>query len=251
MIMYSSVRDKPAAFRNKRFVLRGLLLASAAIALAGCNHVKPETTASIPTDYRLRHPIAIQEKERTMEVLIGTSRGALMPAQRAEVMGFASTWHREATGGILIDVPAGTPNQRSAAAALREIQSLLSSAGVPARSYAVRKYTPGSPTQLATIRMNYPRIVADAGPCGLWPEDLGPSMTPIYQANRPYWNLGCAYQHNLAAMVVNPADLVQPRGEDGTYSGRRNVVLEKYRKGEATATVYPDADKGKLSDVGK
>ncbi len=251
MIMYSSVRGKPAAFKTGRFVLRGLLLAGAAIALAGCNHVKPETTASIPTDYRLRHPIAIQEKERTMEVLIGTSRGALMAAQRAEVINFASTWHKEATGGILIDVPAGTANQHSAAATLREIQSLFASAGVPARSYAVRKYAPNSPTQMATIRLNYPRIVADAGPCGLWPEDLGPSVTPIYQTNRPYWNLGCAYQRNLAAMVANPADLVQPRGEDGAYSGRRAVVLEKYRKGEATATVYPDANQGKLSDVGK
>jgi pilus assembly protein CpaD len=35
------------------------------------------------------------------------------------------------------------------------------------------------------------------------------------------------------------------------YTGRRTTVLDKYHRGESTATVYPDADKGKISDVGK
>jgi pilus assembly protein CpaD len=52
-------------------------------------------------------------------------------------------------------------------------------------------------------------------------------------------------------MVENPADLVQPRGETPTYSGRRTITLDRYRNGQSTATVYPDADKGKISDVGK
>ena len=52
-------------------------------------------------------------------------------------------------------------------------------------------------------------------------------------------------------MVENPADLVQPRGEVPPYTGRRTTVLDKYHRGEGTATTYPDADKGKISDVGK
>ena len=40
----------------------------------------------------------------------------------------------------------------------------------------------------------------------------------VYIENRPYWNFGCATQRNLAAMVDNPADLVQPRGEAPAYS---------------------------------
>ena len=74
---------------------------------------------------------------------------------------------------------------------------------------------------------------------------------PVWCENRPYWNLGCAYQRNLAAMVDNPADLVQPRGETPIYAARRTQALDKYRKGEATATVYPNANEGKISDVGK
>lgn len=238
--------------RRARSAVTLLALASVGLVLGGCyRSPKPEITASIPSDYRLRHPIAIQEKERTLEVLVGTSRGGLTATQRAEVLAYASSWRGEGTGGIFIDVPVGTSNARSAHDALREIQSLLRASGVPARSSAVRTYTPGNPAQLATVRLNYPRVAADAGPCGLWPEDLGPSMSPIYQSNRPYWNHGCATQRNLAAMVVNPADLVQPRSETPAYTGRRGVVLEKYRKGEPTAATSADANKGKISDVGQ
>ncbi|MGH6784576.1 MAG: hypothetical protein ACREBP_08140 [Sphingomicrobium sp.] len=52
-------------------------------------------------------------------------------------------------------------------------------------------------------------------------------------------------------MVDNPSDLVQPRGEASAWAQRRNVVLEKYRKGEGTATTYPNASQGMISDVGK
>jgi pilus assembly protein CpaD len=32
---------------------------------------------------------------------------------------------------------------------------------------------------------------------------------------------------------------------------RRAVAFEKYRKGVATSTIYPEAEKAKLSDTGK
>jgi len=44
---------------------------------------------------------------------------------------------------------------------------------------------------------------------------------------------------------------VQPRGETPIYAARRTVVIDKYRKGENPATIYPNANDGKISDVGK
>ena len=72
-------------------------------------------------------------------------------------------------------------------------------------------------------------MTAEAGPCGEWPYDLGPTYHREHNENVQYWNFGCASQRNLAAMVDNKADLVQPRGEVPPYSGRRSTVLEKYR----------------------
>jgi pilus assembly protein CpaD len=229
------------------------LVAGLAAALGACTHTdQVNTTASIPDDYRLRHPIAIQEANRTVNIFVGNARGGLSAAQRADVVGLASVWLREGTGAIIAEVPAGTSNARVAADSFREVRSLLMAAGVPARGIIVRHYHPADPRLFATIRLTYPRIAAVAGPCGVWPDDLGPSIkNKDYLDNRPYWNFGCASQRNLAAIVDNPADLVQPRSETVPYTARRNTVLDKYRKGESTATQYPDADKAKISTVGQ
>ncbi len=235
---------------------RSLRLAGAlvglAVALGACAHTDDAVTASIPDDYHQRHPIAIEEGNKSIVVFVGSGRGGLTAEQRADVWGLGQSWAHEGTGGIAIDLPAGTPNARAATEALREIQSLLAAAGVPPNGVAIRRYQPDDPRHFAAIRLTYSKISAVAGPCGLWPEDLGPSIkNPRYLQNKQYYNFGCAAQRNLAAMVDNPADLVQPRAETPAYTIRRSEAFEKYRKGNSTTTLYPEADKAKLSDTGK
>jgi len=236
---------------------RSLRLLSAfvglSVALGACTNTTGEVvTASVPNDYRLRHPIAIQEADRSVVIFVGHARGGLSPSQRADVMGVAQAWVREGTGAIVADVPVDTPNSRAAANSFREVRALLAAGGVPSRGITLRHYHPDDPRTLATIRLSYPRIAAVAGPCGLWPEDLGPStLNNSYNENKPYYNFGCANQRNLAAMIDNPSDLVQPRPETPAYTARRTAAFEKYRKGESTTTTYPEADRAKLSDTGK
>ena len=218
--------------------------------LCGCNTTQ-QAVDNVPVDYRQRHPITLQEGTRAVDVFVGNGRGSLTPVQRADVLAFAQAWKRDATGGIVVDVPSGTPNERAASDVLHEVESIFGAAGVPSQAIAVHSYRPADPARLATIRLVYPRITAEAGPCGLWPHDLGPADAGEYEQNRPYWNLGCATQRNLAAMVDNPADLVQPRGDVPAYSARRTVVLDKYRKGDSTTTNYPNQNAGKISDVGQ
>jgi pilus assembly protein CpaD len=241
-----------SADRKRALRLTGALIVLA-VGLGACKHTGEElVTASVPDDYRLRHPIAVQEADQSVVVFVGRGRGGLSGAQRDDVMGMAQTWLREGTGGISIDMPIDTPNARAAAESLREIQVTLATAGVPPRAINVRQYRPQDPRHMAAIRLTYPRISATAGPCGLWPEDLGPSVNNKgYFDNKPYYNFGCSNQRNLAAMVDNPADLVQPRTETPAYSPRRDIAFGRYRKGDPTTTTYPEADKAKLSDVGK
>jgi pilus assembly protein CpaD len=228
------------------------LLVAVATAMAGCKTTS-DTTAAVrpPDDYRLRHPIVVQEKDHTIALMVGNARGGLTPAQRADVTAFAGEWKRDTAGGIVVDLPVRTPNARAASDTLREIQAVLVAAGVPAGGIRVQSYTPPDAGRMAPIKISYPRMTADAGPCGQWPDDLGPSYQPAYLENRQYYNLGCASQRNLAAVVDNPADLVQPRGETPAYTNRRTTVLTKYGKGESPATADPNADKGKISEVGK
>jgi len=243
--------NRPAD-RKRAMRLSGALI-GLSVALSACKTTSDEvTTAGLPNDYRLRHPIAIQEADRSIVVFVGRGRGGLSASQRADVMYLAQTWLREGTGAISIDVPVNTPNARAAEDSLREIQATFAAAGVPPRALNVRQYRPEDPRHMAAIRLNYPKISAVAGPCGLWPEDLGPSINNKgYFDNKPYYNFGCANQRNLASMVDNPSDLAQPRPETPAYTPRRGIAFEKYKRGVTTATTYPEADRAKLSDTGK
>jgi pilus assembly protein CpaD len=229
---------------------RALLIAGFAAALAGCNTTTAQdTTGSIPLAYTDRHPITVKEGKKTLVLFVGAGRGGLSPMQRAEVLAFAQNWKRDATGGVTIDRPAGAANERAANDTLKEALSILTQAGVPNNGIGVQPYNPGE--KLATLRLTYPLMVAEAGPCGLWPDDLGPTYDTKHYENKQYYNFGCATQRNFAASVAEPAELVQPRAEGPAYTAKRAASVDKWRKGTSPATTYPDAGKGAISDLGK
>ncbi|HLI98667.1 MAG TPA: CpaD family pilus assembly protein [Bradyrhizobium sp.] len=245
--------NKPSVDRHRMLRLAGVML-GLSVVLGACTETTGgiATQAHVPEDYRLRHPIAIQEANRSIVLFVGHARGGLSATQRTDVAGLAQTWVTEGTGAIIVDVPVNTPNARAAESAFHEAKAVLEAGGVPQNGIKIHHYTPDDPQTLATVRLTYPRMAAVAGPCGLWPEDIGPSSkNPSYSENKSYYNFGCAYQRNMAAMVENPSDLVQPRPETPAYTARRTEGFEKYRKGTTTATDYPEGEKAKLSDTGK
>src|SRR3981081_1951648 len=103
--------------RQRAFRLAGAL-AGLAVLLGACTHTDEAVTASIPDDYRLRHPMPGQEADQSIVVFVGHARGGLSTAQRADVAGLAQTWLREGTGAIVADLPTDTVNARAAAATL-------------------------------------------------------------------------------------------------------------------------------------
>ena len=231
---------------------RAVAALALATMLAGCYSPRYESEQIGSNDFKQRHPIVVAEGDRTFNVFVGSQRGGLMPAQRAEVLAFSQSWRREATGAVILDVPVASPNPRVTNDVVKEIQSLLRASDIPPAAVRIRQYQPVDAAKVAIIKINYSRLVAETHKCGLWPKDLGPDTDPAWQENRPYWNLGCASQQNLAAMVDNPADIVQPRSEtSAAYAPRRTQVIEKYRKGESPAAVYPNPNQGRISDVGQ
>src|ERR1700686_4124208 len=110
---------------RKRALRMAGALVGLALALGACTHTDDTLTASVPDDYRLRHPIVVQEADRSVVIFVGHARGGLSASQRADVAGLAQTWAREGTGAIVADVPVDTPNARAAADSFREAQALL------------------------------------------------------------------------------------------------------------------------------
>src|SRR5262245_32684912 len=133
-----------------------------AVALGGCWTSPEVVTASVPNDYRQRHPIAVQEGNHSIVVFVGAGRGGLSGPQRADVIGFGESWVREGTGGVVVDVPVNTPNARAAASAAREIRSTLSMAGVPSSAIHLRRYSPDDPQRFATVLLTHTKSRADA-----------------------------------------------------------------------------------------
>src|ERR671935_2182176 len=139
-----STSTRPAD-RKRALRLTGALI-GLSMALGACKHsTEVVTTASVPDDYRQRHPIAVQEADRSIVVFVGRGRGGLSASQRVDVMGLAQAWLREGTGAITVDVPVNRPNARAAEDSLREIQATFSAAGVPPRAVNVRHYRPEDP----------------------------------------------------------------------------------------------------------
>ena len=127
--------------RNRILRIAGTLM-GLAVVLGACTHTGDvATTASVPEDYRLRHPIAVQEANQSVVIFVGRARGGLSADQRADVLGLAQSWLHEATGPITADVPIDTPNAAAAADAFREIQALLGAAGVPPRAWPTNTTT--------------------------------------------------------------------------------------------------------------
>lgn len=236
-----------------RIALRTALAIGLVALVCGCKTDQQITGAPTePYDFRLRHPISITEKDHTLQLFVGANRGSLTAVQRAEVLAFGQGWKGESTGGVIVDLPVGSSNEASSAQTLDEIESILAASGVPPHSIAVRNYRVSSRV-LATVRISYPRIAAQAGPCGLWPKDIGPSLNRDYFENQPNWNFGCATQRNLAAEVAEPSDLVQPRAETPPSAARRATVMDHYQKGEPTASTVKNATPpvGRITDLGQ
>ncbi len=244
--MRMTATSKPAIASS---LLRSAALAALSLMLAGCYQTAPvQPVTYYPYDYRERHPITVQEGDRTVDIFIGSKRGGLTPAQRADVLAFANLWRRDSTSGIIVELPQGAA-ARAAADAMREVHAIFAAAGVPQQAVSTRSYRPAG--SLASIKLSYSKLTAEAGPCGQWPYDTGVSVESDHNLNRPYWNFGCATQRNLASMVANPADLVQPRGESPAYTPRRTVVLDKYRTGDSTSGKSDGSNKGNVSDLAK
>jgi pilus assembly protein CpaD len=56
---------------------------------------------------------------------------------------------------------------------------------------------------------------------------------------------------NMAVQIANPADLAHPRASTPIDMQRREVMLDKYRKGQVTSSDKDDQAKGVISNVAR
>lgn len=222
-----------------RLLAVGMVAASA----AGCTMPMSngEEQAITPT---ANFPITVEPQVVTMAVAVDDGMQRLAPGESERVRAFAERWKTRGQGMINAATPVGSDNRGAALAGLDEIKRILHGSGIDAGAVNVSSYRADT-NQHAPITLSFVTLQATAQDCGLdWSENLG--WTP---RNTPWPEFGCTTQHNFAAVVANPRDLLEPRSSDPADDARRSQVLDSFRKGTVTAAQKTQDDSGNVSAI--
>jgi pilus assembly protein CpaD len=217
-------------------LLRGLCLA--AVLTAGSCSSPSGDEKTVFDDPTANHPILVQPSSQSLKVNV--SPAGIAPADTAHLDAFVSGYQAHGNGKIVISAPAGP----LANVEVTWIADRINAMGVSRDQILVanRDAAPGD----GQVELNYVSYQANTAPCGDWSEDLAYTID-----NKTASNLGCAVQHNIAAMVADPRDLMGPRPMGGADADRRATVITNYEKGSPTAATKTADQSSVISDVGR
>ncbi|NWG71928.1 MAG: CpaD family pilus assembly protein [Parvularculaceae bacterium] len=201
--------------------LRFLISAAAAALLAGCAGAwnGPEAALTIAEE----HPITVDSQVVTMTVGVD---GAVTDLDRSRLAAFAQAYLENGHGPVSISAPAATKRYDAAA----EVRQALNDAGVSWADMSSAGYIPAEGSKQEIV-LSYTRYVATPSACGVWQ-----GVKARDYANRRSPNFGCATQNNLAAMVADPRDLMQPADEAPADATARIRGVKAYREGQKTSS---------------
>jgi pilus assembly protein CpaD len=209
--------------------------ALAAVLLAG-SCAAPMNDGSISNDPTLNHPITVTPDLRTMRVSFA---GDGMSNEEADKFDqFVAGYQTRGNGSISISAPAGP----GAPEAIRFFGERLANLGVQRSRILVGTHdvTGGD----SRVEIGYVAYVAHADRCGDWSKDLSETAS-----NLPSPDFGCTTQHNLAAMVADPRDLLGPRTMGTADATRRTTIVGKYEKGDTTAATKSSDQSANISQI--
>lgn len=214
-----------------RTIFRGCV-ALMAVLVAGCAY--PVNGPDDQPSYAKRFPITVEPRIQTLRV--GVDSGGLDPSTINDLQKFARDYLSNGSGLIRVSAPRRIPQ------AANTVADQIADFGVPRNRIVTGVDEAANPAD--EVRVSYVGYVASAEPCGDWSSNLGYTAS-----NAPSPNLGCATQHNLAAMVSDPRDLVTPKPLGPQDAQRRLTILDKYRKGDSTVATKAAEQSGAVSNA--
>ncbi len=198
-------------------VMKKLLLAAVAASTAGCaSQFNGQEQALTVAE---QHPISVDSQTVTMT--LAQTGGEVSSLDESRLRAFADSYMRNGHGALTVTAPADSP-----AAGVRDA---LNRFGVPFSSIVEADYRGGGAA--GDIILSYTHYVATPSACGLWE---GLRERDYRNMNSP--NFGCATQNNLAAMIGDPHDLIEPAAMTDPDSTTRILGVGKFRKGEDTSS---------------
>lgn len=203
-----------------------LLTACAATLLAGCT-----STMGAPAGGEGPPPLTPTQRfallvEPGMErIALAVHETGMSANQDAALRDLVASYLSQGGPGLLIQAPSGgDPVSTRFAHSVAERLNAMGAAG----RFQVVAYE--APDPRAPVLVGYETLTAVVPQCGT---NWG-NLTRTAR-NETSANFGCAVTANLAAQIANPRDIVTPRAMPPVDSGRRAVVLDRYRRGTQTS----------------
>lgn len=214
--------------------------AMAAVLLAG-SCAAPINNANITADGEANHPITVAPSYHSIKVSFAADNQGLLPEDSARLDAFVTEYMTRGNGAISVSVPGGP----GAATSIHYFGERLADMGVARSSILVGTHDVAA-NKDGRVEIGYVGYVAHTDACGDWSQDASDESS-----NLPMPDFGCSVQHNIAAMVADPRDLVSERPLGTADATRRSVMMGKYEKGEPTAANKTEQQSGAVADVNK
>jgi pilus assembly protein CpaD len=225
-----------AGGKRKTYVLQVLSLA--AVLLAG-SCASPTNDGTVFVDGLRNHPITVSPRYETVRVAYSDSAAGLSPGDDTKLASFVEDYLYRGDGAISVSVPNGP----ASSAAISYISEHLAHMGVMRSRILVGTHDAANGD--TRIEIGYIVYSARTDTCGNWTQDGGDTAS-----NLPMPDFGCSVQHNIAAMVAEPRDLMTPRGMSPGDATRRETVIGTYEKAQSTASQKSADQSANLSGIG-
>jgi pilus assembly protein CpaD len=220
-------------------------LALAGVAASGCTAPPLNNDSRHLYSAEQRFPIVVEPQVVTLAVRTDGDLASLARGEDVRIAAFAQRWKARGQGLLNVATAGGASND----GAVAQLRKVLASNGVDKKSMHFSSYPPATGEENPPITLSFVAYAATASECGQdWSQNMGFSPR-----NLPWAEFGCATQRNVAAVVADPRDLIEPRTSDPADAQRRSIVIsEKYQNGLLTRAEGSDddADSGRTSKVG-
>ncbi|HKU64137.1 MAG TPA: CpaD family pilus assembly protein [Rhizomicrobium sp.] len=202
------------------YLLRAAALVS--VLVAGSCSVTNDGSM-ISEDGARNHPIAVEPSFRDLKIQFLGGADGMSAEDTAKFDAFVTEYRVRGNGSLGISVPNGPASR----AAIIFFSERAAATGISRDKILVS--TRDAANGDTRVDVSYISYTARAETCGDWSENLafsGDNLTPK--------NFGCSVQHNIAAMVADPRDLLGPGAMGPVDTARRANVMDHYQKGEVT-----------------
>lgn len=202
--------------------------AALTVILSGC---AAQTTYKQPP-ITMRSPINVAESVERLELYTRPNGLELSARDKVAVAQFLDGYRQSGSGPLFINRPsaqAGSAGTRQAEAVIR---GLMRDGGLNPSSLQGGQYQ-SNPNAPAPVVVSYRALRAIPDNCR-----RAESVTKSFSNQAPQ-NFGCFQSANLAAMISDPRQLIEPYEFGKPDAQRRQVIYDRFIQGETTGAAFP------------